>query len=60
MNKVNKDLAAKKKEQLYYFSIIFLLLVIAAVLVLRYRTGLKLTKKLEASNQAKDKAFYII
>lgn len=60
MNMVNEDLAAKKKEQLYYVSLIFLLLVIAAVLVLRYRTRLKLTKKLEASNQAKDKAFSII
>jgi len=60
LSNINEDLVAKKKAQRYYFSLIFLLLVIAAVLVMRYRTKLKLSKELKSANQVKDKVLSII
>ena len=60
LNKINNDLLEKEREQRYLFIIIFLLLVIALNFVLRYRTKVKLSKALQASNSSKDKVLSII
>ena len=55
-----QELEAKMKERIYFFVIIILLLLLATGLVMRYKAKEKMRRKLEASNQSKDKVFSII
>lgn len=60
INSINEDLKTRQREEIYLIIFIVLLLLVTVAVVMRYRTKVKLSRKLEESNQAKDKIFSII
>lgn len=60
LSETNKSLEAKRKEQYYIYSLLALLLIIVVGVISRYRSKVKMNKKLKELNRTKDKVFSVI